>query len=83
MPLTNIQNIAKGLGKPELRTADATATLTAAEFHWLKEHRSECPAHLQAEFDALLRWEKRSAAAKTSVRTKRAKYKQWPCNRKQ
>lgn len=71
----------KGLNNPALRTADATATLTAAEFDWLKKNPVECPTHLREEFEKLLAWEKRSTASKRAVATKRAKYRNWPCNR--
>lgn len=33
-------------------------------------------------FQHLQEWEKRRGSAKQAVRTKRAKYAQWPCNRK-
>ncbi len=54
--------------------------MTSAEFYKFKREGG-VPKELKEEFDKLLKWEMRSAAAKRAVQTKRNRYRQWPCNR--
>jgi hypothetical protein len=57
--------------------------MTTARFNELKANPDLITNEIErGQYLRLLKWEKSSAAAKQAVRTKRAKYKQWPCNRK-
>lgn len=51
--------------------------ITARRFDELKAGAKIQPNEEQ-DYQSLLRWEKRSAAAKRAVQTKRRKYKAWP-----
>lgn len=51
--------------------------ITGKRFKALKAGAPILPEE-EARYQELLRWEKRSAAAKKAVQTKLAKYKTWP-----
>lgn len=55
--------------------------MTAARFKILKLFPEQIQDHERAEFERTLAWERRSAAARKAVETKRRKYKRWPTSR--
>lgn len=52
--------------------------MTAARYNYLKQHPDEVKPDELGYFEQTKLWEKRSAAAKRAVETKRAKYTTWP-----
>jgi hypothetical protein len=63
-------------------TPHTPQTLTAHEFRCYEAHPDKVPEEHRERMRQELLGEKRSKAAKRGVATKRAKYAQWPANRK-
>jgi hypothetical protein len=55
--------------------------ITSHRFEQLKAGAPITTSEEEKSFKELLRWEKRSQAAKRAVQTKRQKFAKWPCRR--